>query len=179
MQYAAEKQKDLTSELIDRSPQLLYLTNGAATKPDTLCEHLVRIRICSSLGGAKLLCCNIPISIVVCTVQVRHLVQNAASLVVVVVAALSGKLGEIPEAVVGARDNNVRARNGVEECRTVAAVVVCVCARDLGRGCLHVLDVIVDGLYLGLHRSRLEPGGEVVGSGAGGGVCSTGHGDGV
>ena len=105
--------------------------------------------------------------------------QHTTRLVVVIVGTLRSKLREVPEAIIGARHNDIRTGYSVEERRAVRAVAIGVGARDLGRGGLHVFDIVVDGLYLGFDRSRLKPGREVVGCGASSGVSGASHRDGV
>lgn len=96
-----------------------------------------------------------------------HLVENATRLVVVVSRALRRKLGEVPEAVVGARHNNVVRWDGVQQCIAAGAVTVRVDTRDLGRRGLHVGHVVVDRPDLGLVGGRYEPG---KGSGSAGAI---------
>lgn len=108
-----------------------------------------------------------------------HLVEDAAGAVVVVAGALRGKLGEAPEAVVGAGDDDVVVGDGVQQGGAVGAVAVGVRAGDLGGGGLDAGNVVVDGLDLGDDGGGLEPGGVVVGGGASSGGGGLGHGDGV
>jgi hypothetical protein len=75
-------------------------------------------------------------------------VKNTASLVVVIAAALRRQLREVPEAVVGARYDDVVGGDGIEQRAATGAVAVCVFTGDLGGGGLHVLYVVVDGLDL-------------------------------
>ncbi len=109
----------------------------------------------------------------------RHLVQDAARTVVVIISAGGGILREAPEPVVRAGHDGVVAWDGVEQRTAVGTVTVDVGAGDLRRRGLHALDVGVDGANLGLLRSGLEPGGEEISAGACCGVGSGGKGDGV
>lgn len=84
--------------------------------------------------------------------------ENATRLVIVVARALRRELGEIPEAVAGARHNDIVRWDGVQQCIAAGAVTVRVDARDLGRRGLHVGHVVVDGPDLGLVGGRDEPG---------------------
>lgn len=161
------------------SHRRIHLAGGAATEADALGVHLVGVGVGSSLGGRQGLGGGGAVSPVGGAVEMGHLVQHAAGAVVVVSRALGGELGEAPEAVVGAGDDDVVRGDGVEEGAAVGAVAVGVRAGDLGGGGLHAGDVVVDGLDLGGDRGRLEPGGVVVGRGACSGGGGLGHGDGV
>lgn len=152
---------------------------AAPTKTHTPSIDLITISIRRRLRSRELLRSRLAVRIVIRAVQVRHLVQDAASHVIVVVGAGTGELGEAPEAVVGAGDDGVGAGDGVQQGAAVGAVAVGVGAGDGGRGGLDVLDVVVDGAHLGLLGGGPEPGGEVVRRRAGGRVGGAGHGDGV
>lgn len=91
------------------------------------------------------------------------LVEDATSSVVVIVGAGAGVLWEFPEAVVWAGDDDVGAWDGVEEGRTIGAVIVLVCAVDLWGGGLNASNTGVDAADFALGRSGDEPGGKVVG----------------
>jgi len=108
-----------------------------------------------------------------------HLVEDGAALVVVVVDAARGELGEVPVTVVGAGDDDFGAGDRVQQGAAVAAAAVGVRAGDGGRRRLDVGHALVDTLHLRDHRGRLEPRGEVVGRGAGGGLGIAGQRDGV
>lgn len=84
--------------------------------------------------------------------------ENATRLIIVVARALRRKLGEVPEAVVGARHDDIVRRDGVQQRIAAGAVTVRVGARDLGRRGLHVGHVVVDRPDLGLVGGRYEPG---------------------
>lgn len=105
--------------------------------------------------------------------------QDAAGLVIIIVGAGRGVLGEVPEAVARARHDGVVARDRVQQRAAVRAVVVLVRAVDVGRGGLDSFHIAVDGAHLALLRRRLEPRREVVGPGAGRRVGRRGEGDGV
>lgn len=155
------------------------LTDSAPAQSHALRIHLIRIRIRRGLGRTQLLRRNIAIRVVIRSVEVGHLVQDRTGLVVVIVGALRRELGETIEPVVGAGHDDIGRGHRVKQSRAVRAVAVRVGARDLGRRRLHVLDVVVDGLHLALHRRRLEPRREVIRTRARCGVRVAGHGDGV
>lgn len=58
--------------------------------------------------------------------------EDTAGSVVVKVGTVGGQLREAPETVVGARDNDLGAGDGVEEGGAVGAVTVGIRAGDLG-----------------------------------------------
>jgi hypothetical protein len=123
-------------------------TNSATTQPNALRIHFIRIRIRRRLSRAQFLRRLIPIAVVARPVEMSHLVKNTTSLVVVIAAALRRQLGEVPEAVVGTRHDDVGGGYGVEQRAAIGAVAVGVFAGDRGGGCLYVLYVVVDGLDL-------------------------------
>jgi hypothetical protein len=85
------------------------------------------------------------------TYEMGHLVEDRASLVVIVIGACGSVLGEAPVSVVGARHDNFGAGDCVQQGTAVAAATVRVRAGDGGRRRLHTLDTVVDALHLGGH----------------------------
>lgn len=55
------------------------------------------------------------------TYKVSELVEDGSSLVVVVISAGRGELGEVPEAVVGARNDDVVAGDGAIQTNKVSS----------------------------------------------------------
>ena len=96
----------------------------------------------------------------------RHLMQNATGLVIVIIRTSSGVLWEVPVAVVWAWHNGVGARDGVEQRASIGAVAVDICAGDFGRRRLDAFDVGVDGADFGFLGGIYEPGSEIVSGGA-------------
>lgn len=87
---------------------------AAPTKTHTPSIDLITISIRRRLRSRELLHSRLAVPIVVRAEQVRHLVQDAARPVIVVVGAGTGELGEAPEAVVGAGDDGVGAGDRVQ-----------------------------------------------------------------
>lgn len=108
-----------------------------------------------------------------------HLMDNASRTIIIIIRTSRRILRESPVSIIRARNNDIRAGDGVEESRSVSAVAVQVRAVDLWGCGLHVRDVVVDDADGGFLRGGLEPGCEVVGASAGGCVGGFGHGDGV
>jgi hypothetical protein len=151
----------------------------APTEPHTLRVHLICICICRSLRRRQLLSSSWPVSIITCPIQMGHLMQNTARLVIIIVRTSRSILRKVPVPVVRAGYNSIVARDRVEQCAAIGTVAVYIGAVDC-RGCgLHPLDVRVDGSDFGFLRGGLEPDGEVISGCARSGVCSSGKRDSI
>jgi hypothetical protein len=105
--------------------------------------------------------------------------QDTPGLIIIIIRTSGRILREIPVSIVGARNNGIGTRNGVEKSATVGAIAVDICAGDLWGGGLNAFYILVDGADGTFFGGGLEPGGEVVSGSCGGGVGDCGEGDGV
>lgn len=147
----------------------------APTEPHTLRVHLICIRISRSLSCRQFLRGSWSIRIIISAIQMCHLMQNTACLVIIIIRTSGSILREVPVAVIRAGDNSVVAWHRVEQSTAVGAVAVDVSAVDRWRGGLYPLDVCIYGADFGLLRGGLEPDGEVIGGTAGSSVGSSGE----
>ena len=116
----------------------------APTKTDAASVHLISVSIGGCLSSRQGLRSSRAIGVVIRAVQVGYLVKNATSTVIIIIRASRRVLGESPVSVIRAWNNNVGARNSIQESGSVRAVAVGVCARDLGGGGLHANYTVVD-----------------------------------
>jgi hypothetical protein len=94
------------------------------TEPHTLRVHLVCIRIGRSLSRRQLLRGRWSICIIICPIQMRHLMQNTACLVIIIIRTSRSIFREIPVAIIWARHNSVVAWYSVEQSAAVGTVTV-------------------------------------------------------
>jgi hypothetical protein len=151
----------------------------APTEPHTLRVHLICICICRSLSRRQLLRGSWSVCIITCPIQMGHLMQNTARLVIIIVRTSRSILRKVPVSVVRAGYNSIVARDRVEQRAAIGTVAVYIGAVDCWGSGLHPLDVCVDGADFGFLGGGLEPDGEVISGCASSGVCSSGKRDSI
>lgn len=148
-------------------------------EPHTPRVHLIGIRICRCLCRRQCFRGSWPICIIIRPIQMRHLMQDTARLIIIIIRAGRSVLREVPVTVTRARHNCIVARYRVEQRAAVGAVAVDVGAVDLRGRSLHPFNVGVDGADFGFLGGGFEPDGEVISRGACCGVCSSRKGDSI
>ena len=150
-----------------------------STEPHTSCVHLIGIRIRRRLRRRQLFRGGWAVGIIVSAIEMGHLMQDTARLIIIIIRAGRCVLREVPVSIIWAGHNGVVARNRVEQRFAIRAVAVNVGTGDFRGRRLHAFDVGVNGADFGFLRGGLEPDGKIISSSAGCGVRSSSKGDSI